>query len=107
MTAEEPSSDGADTADEADEDEEPRYKIRFEGRGCIGTGRCAEASSNWRMDVETGKARPVDYFVRDEDLSHNLEAADVCPANNGEGVIELVDRETGEELSSETDSDGS
>lgn len=87
-------TDGADVGGDAD----APYKIVFEGKGCIGTGRCAEVSSNWDLDLEKGIATPETYFVEEEDLDHNLEAAAVCPAKKGDGVIHVVDRASGEEL---------
>lgn len=90
-----------DSGDGSDEDGgRGRYKILFEGGSCIGTGRCAEVSENWGMDIETGKARPENYFVSEEELDDNLDAARVCPAKNGEGVIDILDRESGETVDS-------
>jgi ferredoxin len=80
-----------------DVDEKP-YKIIFEGRGCIGAGRCAEVSDNWTMDIETGIAKPETNYVDEDELEDELEAARVCPAKNGDGVIRIVDRRTGDEL---------
>ena len=77
-------------------DDRGRYRIVFEGALCIATGRCAEVSGNWTMDLERGVARPRSHFVDGEDLAHNLAAARVCPAKNGDGVIEVVDTATGE-----------
>lgn len=80
-----------------DVDEKP-YKIIFEGRGCIGAGRCAEVSDNWTMDIETGIAKPETNYVDEDELEDELKAARVCPAKNGDGVIRIVDRRTGDEL---------
>ncbi|MDY7083383.1 MAG: ferredoxin [Halobacteria archaeon] len=74
------------------------YKIVFEGKKCIGAGKCAEVSENWEMDISTGLAKPRSYFVGEEDLDHNVKAANVCPAKNGKGVIHVIDQETGEEI---------
>lgn len=76
-------------------DEKP-YKIVFEGGSCIGTGRCAEVSENWEMELATGLAHPVEHYITEDELEDNLEAARVCPAKNGEGVITVLDRRTGE-----------
>ena len=78
-----------------DVDEKP-YKIIFEGKGCIGAGRCAEVSDNWTMSLETGLAQARSHYVDEDELEENLEAARVCPAKNGDGVISVVDRRTGE-----------
>lgn len=78
--------------------EEKPYKIIFEGKGCIGSGKCAEVSENWEMNLETGLAQARSHYIDEEELEHNLDAARVCPAKNGEGVITVIDRETGEEL---------
>lgn len=81
-----------------DGDARGRYKIVFEGDHCIATGRCAEVSDNWTMDLDSGVARPRSYHVDEEELSHNLEAARVCPAKNGDGVIRVVDTATGDDV---------
>lgn len=78
--------------------EEKPYKIIFEGKGCIGSGKCAEVSENWEMNLETGLAQAGSHYIDEGELEHNLEAARVCPAKNGEGVITVIDRETGEEV---------
>ncbi|HKJ68990.1 MAG TPA: ferredoxin [bacterium] len=78
--------------------EEKRYRIIFEGRRCIGTGKCAELSGNWEMNLTTGLAKPRSYFINEEELDHNLAAARACPARKGKGVIYIIDRETGEVL---------
>ena len=80
---------------------EKPYKIIFEGRGCIGAGKCAEVSDNWGMDVETGLAKQRTNYVDEDEVDDELEAARVCPARNGEGVISVIDRRTGEELEPE------
>lgn len=78
-----------------------RYKIVFEGKNCIGTGKCAEVSGNWSLDLGTGKARPREYFVGEDELEENRRAAEVCPAKKGRGVIRVVDTETGEVVAPE------
>jgi len=78
--------------------EEKPYKIIFDGKGCIGSGKCAEVSDNWEMKIETGLARARSHYIDEDELEHNLDAARVCPARNGEGVITVIDRETGEEV---------
>lgn len=78
--------------------EEKRYRIIFEGRKCIGTGKCAEVSGNWEMNLTTGLAKPQSYFISEEELEHNLTAAKACPARKGMGVIHIIDRKTGKEL---------
>jgi ferredoxin len=86
--------------------EEMPYKVVFEANKCIGAGRCAEVSPNWEMDIETGLARPRAYFLDESDLEHNVEAAEVCPAKKGKGVIHVVDRRTGEEIAPDPEGDG-
>ncbi|AKU08249.1 ferredoxin [Haloferax gibbonsii] len=86
-------------------DEKP-YKIIFEANKCFGAGRCAEVADNWEMDLETGLARAKSYFVGEDDLDENIEAAEVCPAKKGRGVIHVIDRRTDEELSPDPDGDG-
>lgn len=81
-----------------------RYKVIFLGEDCIGAGRCAEVSKNWSMDIETGLANPGSYFLDENDLEHNTEAAEVCPANNGEGAILILDTETDEVIAPENHS---
>jgi ferredoxin len=81
--------------------EEKPYKIIFEGKGCIGSGKCAEVSQNWGMNLETGLAQAGSHYIDESELEHNIEAARVCPARNGDGVITVVDRRTGEELDTE------
>jgi hypothetical protein len=50
------------------------------------------------MDIETGIAKPETNYVDEDELEDELEAARVCPAKNGDGVIRIVDRRTGDEL---------
>lgn len=82
-------------------EERGRYKIVFDGRNCIGAGKCAEVSGNWSLDLEKGIAVPREYFVGEEDLEENRRAAEVCPAKKGRGVIRVVDTETGEVVAPE------
>jgi ferredoxin len=86
--------------------EEKPYKILFEANRCIGTGRCAEVSDNWRLDIETGIAAPVTFFLDDDELSDNVAAAERCPAKKGDGVIHVIDRRTGEEIAPDPHGDG-
>lgn len=86
----------ADSNDDANSNE---YKIRFEADSCIGSGKCAEeAPDYWELNLETGIAEPKKPIISEEELEVNLEAARACPAKNGEGVIRIIDRETGEEI---------
>ena len=86
-------------------DEKP-YKIIFEANKCFGAGRCAEVSDNWELDLETGLAKPRSYYVREDDLEANIEAARVCPAKNGDGCIHVVDRRADAELAPDPEGDG-
>lgn len=82
------------------------YKIIFDANRCIGTGKCAEIAANWDLDISTGIATPQSFFVDDDSLSENLEAADRCPAKKGDGVIHVIDRRTGAELAPDPHGDG-
>jgi ferredoxin len=82
------------------------YKIVFEAKKCIGAGQCAEVSANWSLSLDTGIAQPETYFFDEDDLEHNLRAAEVCPAKKDRGVIHVVDRRTGEEIAPDPDGDG-
>ena len=86
--------------------EERPYKVVFEANRCIGTGKCATVSANWALDLETGIARPRAFFFGEDELEGNLQAAEVCPAKKGDGVIHVVDRRTGEELAPDPQADG-
>ncbi len=86
--------------------EEKPYRIVFEGTHCIGTGECAQVSSNWEMDLSTGKARAKSQFLSERELEENLEAARRCPARNGLGVIHIVDRRTNDEIYPDPEGDG-
>jgi len=92
-------------ADAPPVDEAP-YKIIFEANKCFGAGKCAAVSANWEMDVSTGLADPVAYFFDEDDLQHNVDAADACPAKKGDGVIHVVDRRSDEELAPDPHGDG-
>jgi ferredoxin len=86
--------------------EEKPYKVVFEANKCIGAGKCAEISENWEMDLTSGIAQPQTYFFGEEDLDHNVRAADVCPAKKDDGVIHVVDRRTNEEIAPDPHEDG-
>ncbi|MFA9516460.1 ferredoxin [Halopenitus sp. H-Gu1] len=86
--------------------EEKPYKIVFEANKCFGAGRCAEAADNWEMDVSTGMARPQSYYIGEDELEDNIEAAEMCPAKKDEGVIHVVDRRTDEEIAPDPHGDG-
>jgi len=86
--------------------EEKPYKIIFEANRCFGAGRCAEASDNWELDLDTGLARPRSYYVAEDDVDENVAAARNCPAKKGDGVIHVVDRRTGEEIAPDPHGDG-
>jgi ferredoxin len=85
---------------------EKPYEIVFEGGRCFGAGKCAAAAENWEMDLSTGLASPKSYFISEEELDENLEAAEVCPAKKGAGVIHVLDRETGKEIAPDPEGDG-
>ena len=86
--------------------EEAPYKVIFEANRCIGAGKCAEVSANWSLDIATGIAAPEGYFFGEEDLAHNVRAAEVCPAKKDRGVIHVVDRRTNEEVAPDPHGDG-
>lgn len=86
--------------------EEKPYKIIFEANRCIGTGKCASVSENWTLDLETGIATPRTFFLTEEELEENVAAARRCPAKKGDGVIHIIDRETGEEIAPDPHGDG-
>jgi ferredoxin len=87
--------------------EDRPYKVVFEANKCIAAGKCAEVSDNWDLDLDTGIARPRAYFFGEDDLAHNVRAAEVCPAKKDRGVIHVVDRRTGEEIAPDPAGDGS
>lgn len=82
------------------------YKVVFEANRCIGAGQCLAASDNWTVNVESGIAVPRSFYLDDETLVDELEAARVCPAKNGRGVIHVIDRRTGDELAPDPHGDG-
>jgi ferredoxin len=86
--------------------EEKPYKIVFEANKCIGAGKCAEVSDNWKLDLTTGIASPRAYFIDEDDLDENVRAAEICPAKKREGVIHVVDRRTDEEVVPDPHGDG-
>jgi ferredoxin len=86
--------------------EDAPYKIVFEANKCIGAGQCAEVSDNWSLSLDTGIAQPATYFFDEEELEHNVRAAEVCPAKKDRGVIHVVDRRTGEEIAPDPEGDG-
>jgi len=86
--------------------EDKPYKIIFEANKCFGAGKCAEVSANWDLDLSTGLARPKTYYVGEDDLDHNVRAAEICPAKKGTGVIHVIDRRTDEEIAPDPEGDG-
>jgi len=93
------------SADAPPIDEKP-YKIIFEANKCFGAGRCAEATTNWEMDIETGLAKPRSYFISESELDENVRAAELCPAKKGDGIIHIVDRRTDKEIAPDPHGDG-
>ena len=87
--------------------EEAPYKVVFEANKCIGAGKCAEVSDNWELSIDTGIASPRVYFFGEEDLDHNVRAAEACPAKKERGVIHVVDRRTDREIAPDPEGDGS
>lgn len=85
---------------------EKPYKILFEANKCIGAGRCAEVSDNWELDIDTGLARPVSFFIGEDAVAENVAAATCCPAKKGRGVIHVIDRRSGEEIAPDPSGDG-
>ena len=86
--------------------EEAPYKIIFEANKCFGAGKCAEVSTNWSLDLDTGIATPETYFFTEAELDHNVAAAEACPAKKDRGVIHVVDRRTDEEIAPDPHGDG-
>jgi len=85
---------------------EKPYKIIFEANKCFGAGKCAEVSDNWNLSLQTGIAEPAAYFFDEEELDHNVDAAEACPAKKDRGVIHVVDRRTSEEIAPDPNGDG-
>ncbi len=100
-----PSEFGSDS-DGPPIDEKP-YKIIFEANKCFGAGRCAEATSNWELDLETGVAKPRSYFLDESELDENIRAAELCPAKKGDGIIHIIDRRKDIEIAPDPHGDGS
>jgi ferredoxin len=98
--------DPAEVGSEGPPIEEKPYKIVFEANKCIGAGKCAGVSGNWKLDIETGIANPESYFLGEDELAENVAAAEKCPAKKGDGVIHVIDRETGEEIAPDPRGDG-
>ena len=95
------------TTDDAPPVDEKPYKIVFEANKCFGAGRCAEASDNWKLDLDTGVASPRAYFLDESELEENVRAAELCPAKKGDGVIHVIDREQDVEIAPDPHGDGS
>lgn len=98
--------DPATVGDEGPPIEEKPYKILFEANRCIGAGKCATASDNWELDLETGIARPAAFFLTENEIDEHVEAAERCPAKKGAGVIHVIDRLTGREIAPDPHGDG-
>jgi hypothetical protein len=58
------------------------------------------------MDISTGLASPQSYFLDEDQLEENIDAAEVCPAKKDAGVIHVIDRRTDEEISPDPHGDG-
>jgi len=86
--------------------EEKPYKLVYEANKCFGAGKCAEVSANWEMDIASGLGQPKTYFFDEDELDHNVAAADACPAKKGDGAIHVVDRRTDEEIAPDPHGDG-
>jgi len=98
--------DPTDLGDEGPPIAEKPYKIIFEANACFGAGKCAEVGDNWVMDIQSGMARPRDYFIEEDDLQENVDAAEACPAKKGEGCIHVIDRRSGDEIAPDPHGDG-
>jgi len=107
MSDERPIPSEFGTSDEAPPVEEKPYKIIFEANKCFGAGRCAEASTNWELDLETGVANPRTYFLDESELDENVRAAELCPAKKGDGIIHIIDRKQDIEIAPDPNGDGS
>jgi len=106
MSGEREAIDPSEIGGEGPPVEEKPYKIIFEANRCFGAGRCAEASDNWELDLDTGLARPRSYYVTEAEVDENVAAARNCPAKKGDGVIHVVDRRTDEEIAPDPHGDG-
>jgi len=107
MSEQRPKPSEYGSVDDAPPVEEKPYKIIFEANKCFGAGRCAEASRNWELDLETGVAQPRAYFLDESELDENVEAAELCPAKKGDGVIHIIDRRKDREIAPDPHGDGS
>jgi ferredoxin len=107
MSDERPTPSEFGASDDAPPVEEKPYKIIFEANKCFGAGRCAEASNNWELDLETGVANPRTYFLDESELDENIKAAELCPAKKGDGIIHIIDREQDIEIAPDPHGDGS
>ena len=107
MSDERPTPSEFGTTDDAPPVDEKPYKIIFEANKCFGAGRCAEASTNWELDLDTGIAAPQSYFLEESELDENVRAAELCPAKKGDGVIHIIDREQDIEIAPDPHGDGS
>jgi hypothetical protein len=63
-------------------------------------------ADNWDLDLETGIARPKGYFIDETELDENVRAAAVCPAKKDDGVIQVIERRTDEEIAPDPHGDG-
>jgi len=106
MDADGPVDPGAVGEADAPPVAEAPYKVVFEANRCIGTGECATVSENWSVSLETGLATPEAFFFGEDELAHNVRAAEACPAKKGDGVIHVVDRRTGDEIAPDPHGDG-
>jgi len=107
MSDERPRPSEFGSTDDAPPVDEKPYKIVFEANKCFGAGRCAEASDNWELDLDTGVASPRAYFLDESELEENVRAAELCPAKKGDGVIHVIDRQRDIEIAPDPHGDGS
>lgn len=63
--------------------EEKPYKIIFEATRCIGAGRCAEVSDNWKLALETGIDRLTSFFIDEDELAESVRAGRVVSGKEG------------------------
>ena len=89
-------ADGENRSGAAPPVDEKPYRIEFDAQGCIGSGPCAAASTNWTLSLDTGIASPKRRYIDESEFDANAEAAERCPAKKGAGVIRIVDRRTGD-----------
>jgi ferredoxin len=107
MSDERPKPSEFGTTEDAPPIDEKPYKLIFEANKCFGAGRCAEASKNWELDLETGVANPRAYFLAESELDENIRAAELCPAKKGDGIIHIIERQKDIELAPDPHGDGS